>query len=317
VGFATRADQRPGAGKGRAGFCLAPPVDRDKRKVTDYSEFPLSPHGEMLFTLVHSGISSFPNRAVSAQFFETVSRYTDFFKVRKDCIIPTLEAFVDVRYRKNHQVCWFLADMHFYSGLHNDNARYRLQLYYFCYRFIKELRNEIPVNIVPTAIASMKDLLPIVVEIPEPEEPDTDLLSEAANDTTFSSQLYVYEITGILCSLIFKTPEEQESMLLSLVKPLMDDLSHNFQAFRSNGLSDLIPIVRVHHVIMALGNIAKGFPDYPNPVPPNYILPPLAVFTEMAQAILVCLEAMNIFKPIRDAVGHLRQLKDINPIVFL
>jgi exportin-T len=152
----------------------------------------------------------------------------------------------------------------------------------------------------------MRDLLPIVVEIPEPEEPETDLLSEAIKDPTFSSQLYLYETTGTLCSLIFKTPAEQAEMLLSLVKPLMEDLSLNFQAFRSNGSSDLIPIVRVHHVIMALGNIAKGFPDYPNPLPPNYILPPLEVFAEMAQAILVCLEAMNIFKPIRDAVRHPR-----------
>ena len=148
----------------------------------------------------------------------------------------------------------------------------------------------------------MRDLLPIVVEIPEPEEPETDLLSEAIKDPTFSSQLYLYETTGTLCSLVFKTPQEQAAILLSLVKPLMDDLSMSFQAFRSNGSSDLVPIVRVHHVIMALGNIAKGFPDYPNPVPPNYILPPLEVFSEMARAILVCLEAMNIFKVIRDAV---------------
>jgi exportin-T len=148
----------------------------------------------------------------------------------------------------------------------------------------------------------MQDLLPIVVEIPEPEEPETDLLTEATKDSTFSSQLYLYEATGTLCSLMFRTPAEQRAILLSSVKPLMDDLSVNFQAFGSKGSSDLIPIVRVHHVIMALGNIAKGFPDYPNPVPPNYILPPMDVFAEMAQAILVCLKAMNIFKPIRDAV---------------
>lgn len=188
------------------------------------------------------------------------------------------------------------------SGLHNDNLRYRLRLFYFCHRFVKELRNEIPVDVVPTAIASMQDLLPIVVEIPEPEEPETDLLTEATKDSTFSSQLYLYEATGTLCSLMFRTPAEQRAILLSSVKPLMDDLSVNFQAFGSKGSSDLIPIVRVHHVIMALGNIAKGFPDYPNPVPPNYILPPMDVFAEMAQAILVCLKAMNIFKPIRDAV---------------
>lgn len=90
-------DQLPGGGKGRAAFCHAPPVERERRKSTDYSEYLLTPHGEMLFALVQSGISSYPNRAVSLQFFETVSRYTDFFKVRKECILPALEAMVDAR----------------------------------------------------------------------------------------------------------------------------------------------------------------------------------------------------------------------------
>ena len=84
-------------GKGRAAFCQAPHIERDTRKATDYSEFPLTPHGEMLFNLVQSGIASFPNRAVALQFFETVARYTDFFKVRKECIIPALEPMVDAR----------------------------------------------------------------------------------------------------------------------------------------------------------------------------------------------------------------------------
>ena len=51
----------------------------------------------MLFTLVQSGIASFPNRTVALQFFETVARYTDFFKVRKECIIPALEPMIDTR----------------------------------------------------------------------------------------------------------------------------------------------------------------------------------------------------------------------------
>ncbi|KAF9477931.1 ARM repeat-containing protein [Pholiota conissans] len=271
-------------GKGRAAFCQAPPVDRDRRKAVDYSEFLLTTHGEMLFALVQSRIASYPNRTVALQFFETVSRYTDFFKVRKECIIPTLEAMVDIR------------------GLHNDNLQYRSRMFYLFHRFIKELRNEIPVDISTTIIDSMRDLLPITVEIPtEPEEPETDILTEAITNSSFDAQLYLFETVGILCSLIFKNPAQQANVLLSIVKPLMDDLSLNFQAFQANGPTDLVPIVKVHHIIMALGNISKGFPDYPPVVHEDYILPPLEVFAQMAQAILVCLEAMNILKPIRDA----------------
>ncbi|PPQ68668.1 hypothetical protein CVT25_012322 [Psilocybe cyanescens] len=270
-------------GKGRAAFCQTPAVEKEKRKSTDYSEYPLTAHGEMLFALVQSGIASFPNRTVALQFFETVSRYADFFKVRKECILPTLEAMVDTR------------------GLHSANDQYRLRMFYLFHRFIKELKNEIPVDICPGIIDSVRNLLPIIVVIPEPEEPETDVLAEAIGNTAFGSQLYLFETVGTLCSLVFKNPAQQSEVLLSLVKPLMDDLSVSFQAFRTNGPSDLVPIVKVNYIIMALGNISKGFPDYPSTVPENYIMPPMEVFAQMAQAILVCLEAMSVFKPIRDA----------------
>ena len=94
-----------GGGKGRAAFCETPAViDKDKRKLTDYSEFALTPHGQMLYTLVQSRISSYPHHTVTLQFFETTTRYTDFFKVRKECIMPTLHAMIDQRFVVKTQV---------------------------------------------------------------------------------------------------------------------------------------------------------------------------------------------------------------------
>jgi len=52
---------------------------------------------------------------------------------------------------------------------------------------------------------------------------------------------------------------------------------------------------------MALGNIVKGFPDYPTPVPEDFVPPPLPVFRNVAQAILTSLGAMKEFKVVRDA----------------
>lgn len=60
-------------------------------------DYPLTTHGEILLALMQSGISAYPHRAVVMQFFETVARYSDFFKIRKDCIMPALEAMVDAR----------------------------------------------------------------------------------------------------------------------------------------------------------------------------------------------------------------------------
>lgn len=51
----------------------------------------------MLMSLVQSGVSGYPNHAVVMMFYETVSRYGDFFKVRKECIMPVLEAMVNGR----------------------------------------------------------------------------------------------------------------------------------------------------------------------------------------------------------------------------
>lgn len=86
------------SGKGKPLFYQGPALDRDKKKISiDYSKYPLTPHGEMLFALVQSNISSYPHRSVTLQFFETAARYPDFFKVRRECIMPTLEAMIDTR----------------------------------------------------------------------------------------------------------------------------------------------------------------------------------------------------------------------------
>ncbi len=72
-------------------------ADKQKRKISDPADLPLTPHGELMYALVRSGISSFPHVAVRSQFFETVGRYLEFFRVRKVCIPPILEALVDTR----------------------------------------------------------------------------------------------------------------------------------------------------------------------------------------------------------------------------
>lgn len=47
--------------------------------------------------MITSGISQYQHKAVMMQFHEIVARYTEFFKIRKECIAPVLEALVDRR----------------------------------------------------------------------------------------------------------------------------------------------------------------------------------------------------------------------------
>lgn len=169
------------------------------------------------------------------------------------------------------------------------------------YKFIKEDRSDISIELVGTLLNGVRDLLVIEVELPELENPaEQDLLTEAINNSgVFDSQLHLYEVVGLLVSLCFKNADEHTALLLSFVQPLLDELEANLQAIKS--AQDVVQIVKVHHVIMALGSIAKGYPEVPQPIPEGYILPPISVFRQMTQAIIVSLGAMSSFKPVRDA----------------
>lgn len=140
------------------------------------------------------------------------------------------------------------------------------------------------------------------MDLPELDSPETqDLLTEAIkNPGIFDSQIYLFETAGILNSLFFKDPTRSETLLRSIVEPLMSELPGRLQAVKVS--NDVMAILKIHHIIMALGNVAKGFPELPSPLPDGYILPPLEIFREIGQAILVCLEQLNVIKGVRDAV---------------
>lgn len=69
-----------------------------------------------------------------------------------------------------------------------------------------------------------------------------------------------------------------------------------------SGPDDILPVLNVHHLVMALGNIAKGFPEPSEKAlatdPPAWI----PVFKQSTEAVLAVLERMNRYKVIRDAV---------------
>lgn len=65
-----------------------------KKAKLNYAEYPLTPHGELLMALIQSNVYAHPHPFVVSQFFETVGRYGDFFKTRKECISPVLSAFI-------------------------------------------------------------------------------------------------------------------------------------------------------------------------------------------------------------------------------
>ncbi|KZV87175.1 ARM repeat-containing protein [Exidia glandulosa HHB12029] len=275
---------------GRRAFCDCPQVEKEQRKAVDYSVYPLTMQGELMMALVRSGIARYPHATVSLQYFETVARYGDFFRVRKECVVPALEALIGP------------------LGVHNPDRTVQSRAFYLFQRFVKDIRNEISPSLVPTLIDGLRDVLPPQAVLPDgdssgrssPATP-SDLLDDAvANPSIFDSQIYLYESVGLLTSLLFATPVEHAALLQSVVQPLLDELSTGLgQTAASAPAGDLLPVLRVHHSIGALGSVAKGYPDYPKAPTADYVPPPVEAFKSMSQAILVALETLNVFKAIR------------------
>lgn len=207
----------------------------------------------------------------------------------------------------------------------------RSRSYYIFYRFLKEIRSLIPQALIPSLIDSIRDTLVVHVELPEI---DTDVVSAAGGliellgeavgmASVFDSELYMFESAGILLSLLGSSSaangnvngatngtatstvnghtSPQTELMNSLVLPLLTTLSQEIQQSTSHPLTipeDVIPVLKAHHIIMALGQLCKGFPDNPSAggVPEE-------VFRSIAEAFVGSLDALQEYKVIRDAVS--------------
>ena len=182
---------------------------------------------------------------------------------------------------------------------------------------MQSLRIDIDIQHVPSILQAIQDLLTFDTELP----PDMELpeLSSDATDqeflanvlkelSIFDAQLYMFEAAGALISTLWSLPEHQSNALQSVTGPLLSRLSTCLQIpipapGAQMGEDDFKNVLAVHHCIQALGCIPKGFPEYPSPVPPEYVPPPLAEFRQMADAILVSLDIMGRFRIVREAVS--------------
>jgi exportin-T len=273
----------------------------------DYTTLPLTIQGELLVLCVQSGITNYPHPAVALQFFECATRYSEFFRVRPDVVQPTLAALLDAR------------------GIHNPTAAVRERAFYLFHKFIKDIKPNMSVDYVPGLLESMavsrlslfvralgkslmeaastQDLLAIKPTMPERESPEEDLLLKATtvNTESFDAQCYLFETVGILVSMIRDAPQQQLALLQAAVNPLLSLIASEIQ--KPVSPVNLMPVLSVHHAIMALGNIARGFPD---PTERGLAMEAplwISVMKQSTEAILATLERLNTYKIIRDAVG--------------
>lgn len=215
---------------------------------------------------------------------EICVRYYQFFEANAQYISGALEDFVRL--------------------VHHDHVKVRTRSWYLFMRFVKHLRHHIG-DIAEIAIQTLGDLLPINAEIPDGSSEDGDVSSEGnqqPTSTKFDSQLYLYEAIGCICAARTVPAESQVLHVTTVINPLFSDLEIHLGPAKTG---EERAILQIHHLIMALGTLARGFSDW-TPAKTSSISPPPTRevsegFVPTSEAILVALEALKPSPQIREA----------------
>lgn len=207
-------------------------------------------------------------------------RYTSFFEHHRELIPGVLESFLQL--------------------VHHPMKKVRTRSWYLFYRLVKHVRSYIG-NVAQTVIENLGSLLSIHAEIPS-ENPDDDEDHEGSADAVFTSQLYLFEAIGNICSTSSVPVDKQVLFAQTVMNPIFADMERHLGAAKSN---DERSILQIHHDVMALGTLARGFSDWmpgtstsvSSPTPPEVA----DTFVQISEATLVALESLKSSFNIRTA----------------
>jgi len=166
---------------------------------------------------------------------DIIVRYSSQLQLRSDLIPPVLEFFVGT------------------MGIQSDEARVQLRSWYLFERYlVKVQRNIAPMS--DQILVAFTDLLQIRITTSNPpiQAPDSDSDNESEHDVFFDSQLYLFQAAGLLIALMDATK-------LEVAEALLQSLIANVNEKTRLAPSDQTLVVNIHHTIMAIGDIAKGY----------------------------------------------------------
>ncbi|KAF2234306.1 Xpo1-domain-containing protein [Viridothelium virens] len=237
---------------------------------------------EMMVNMIESELASYPHPAIQLQYMEICVRYCSFFEHHTHLIPHTLESFV--------------------RFVHSDHIKVRTRSWYLFHRYIRHLRAQLG-NVSETIINAIKDLLSFYAELPQ-ESADDDMSSEENDqsaDAVFTSRLYLFEAVGCIASAP-SVPVQRKVLYAQLVmSPLFTDIEQHIEPAKAG---DQRAVLQVHHDIMALGTLARGYSDW-NPNVASSGPPPAPEvsqeFLKAAEAILLALETLKSSMDARSA----------------
>lgn len=251
-----------------------------KQSVSVYQALPPNELGEIMQLVLRSSIGMHTHPVVQLQYFEVIVRYASCFLLWPDLIPEALSAFLDAR------------------GLRNERAGMRRRINYLFYRFVREVRPALPTDFIPKLLEGMQDTLCIQAVLPA-AQPDEDVLTKATERAgAFDSQLYLFDTAGLLIAALGTAPETQVMLLKAVTGPLAMQLEQAVEAARA-APGNLQPVLQVHHLMLALSTLAKGFPDYDaaRTTEPAWI----PEFKPLTEHIVLALTALNRFQIVREA----------------
>lgn len=228
-------------------------------------------------------INSYSHPTTQLEYMEICVRYSSFFEHHLEYIPPVLSNFLQL--------------------VHHQAKRVRIRSWYLFFRFTKHLRAHVG-NVAEQVIQALNDLLYIHAELPQDSDDGDDMSSEdheKSADALFSSQMYLFEAIGSICSTSSVPVDKQVLYIQSVMTPIFADMETSIAAGKAG---DERAILQVHHDIMALGTLARGFSDW---MPGTNVSgqPPAAevaeAFARVSEATLVALESLKSSFSVRTA----------------
>ena len=226
-------------------------------------------------------IRSFIHSATQLQYMEICVRYSTFFDKHTQYITTVLQNFLQL--------------------VHHPAVKVKTRSWYLFQRLVRLLRSHVG-GIADSIVHSVNDLLPIHAEVPmEADEDESEDFPTSSAEAIFSSQLYLFEAVGCVCGAKSVPADQQARYAESVMQPVFADMQHSLLAARA---SDQRAILQIHHDIMALGTLARGFSDW---VPGSSAVgnaPAEQVqtaFSQVAEATLVALESLKTSFNVRTA----------------
>lgn len=238
---------------------------------------------DLFFKMIESNVVAMDHPSIQLHYIELVNRHSSLFNSsNSDSLAKVLDCFVSP------------------LGVHNPNRRVQVRSWYLFFRFLKSVRNIVG-DIAENVFSSIRNLLEIKAEIP-PKDDSSEISADAAAESgSFDSQLYLFE----LCGLLFALSDNKLSLVQGLLQPIYADVERCLQAPATDPLVSL----QVHHDLMAIGTFARGYNDTgygpaansdeitTTPMDPQVF----QVFQTATQVVITALERLGKFEIIRDS----------------